>query len=108
MLFSDLVNKIIIIIIIFIIIIIIIIVCHFISVVKTIYGKILYFVGVFSNYLGNEMYLCGKSVRSWCDRSSDWSFMGWTHWAISRSSQCSTTVVTKAVVSIILSVGECI
>ena len=22
---------------------------------------------------------CGKSVRSWCDRSSDRSFMGWTH-----------------------------
>ena len=29
----------------------------------------------------------------------------WTHWAISRSSQCSTTGVTKAVVCIILSVG---
>ena len=32
----------------------------------------------------------------------------WTHWAISRSSQCSTTGVTKAVVCIILSVGLCI
>ena len=32
----------------------------------------------------------------------------WTHWAISRSSQCSTTGVTKAVVCIILSVGWCI
>ena len=39
--------------------------------------------------------LCGKSVRSWCDGSSDRSFMGWTHRAISRSSQCSTTGVTK-------------
>ena len=39
--------------------------------------------------------LCGKSVRSWCDGSSDLSFMGWTHWAIYRSSQCSTTGVTK-------------
>ena len=31
----------------------------------------------------------------------------WTHWAISCSSQCSTTVVTKAVVCVILSVGWC-
>ena len=43
-----------------------------------------------------------------CDGSSDRSFMGWTHWAISRSSQCSTTGITKAVVCIILSVGWCI
>ena len=42
-----------------------------------------------------------KSVRSWCDGSSDRSFMGWTHWAISRSSQCSTTGVPKAVVCVI-------
>ena len=46
-----------------------------------------------------------KSVCSWCDGSSDRSFMGWTHSAISRSSQCSTTGVTKAVVCAILSVG---
>ena len=32
----------------------------------------------------------------------------WTYWAISRSSQCSTTGVTKAVVCVILSVGWCI
>ena len=32
----------------------------------------------------------------------------WTHQAISRSSQCSTTSVTKAVVCAILSVGWCI
>ena len=32
----------------------------------------------------------------------------WTHWAISRSSQCPTTGVTKAVVCVILSVGWCI
>ena len=31
-----------------------------------------------------------------------------SHWAISRSSQCSTTDVTKAVVCDILSVGWCI
>ena len=51
----------------------------------------------------------GKSVRSWCDGLSDPSFMGWTHWAISRSIQCSTTGVTKAVVCAILSVciGQC-
>ena len=30
-----------------------------------------------------------------------------THWAISRSSQCSTTGVTKVVVCVILSVGCC-
>ena len=30
--------------------------------------------------------------------------MGWTHYAIFRSSQCSTTGVTKAVVCVILSV----
>ena len=29
----------------------------------------------------------------------------WTHWAISRSSQCPTTGVTKAVVCVISSVG---
>ena len=32
----------------------------------------------------------------------------WSHLAISRSCQCSTTVVTKAVVCAILSVGWCI
>ena len=29
----------------------------------------------------------------------------WTHWAISPSSQCSTTGLTKAMVCVILSVG---
>ena len=28
--------------------------------------------------------------------NNDQSFMGWTHWAISHSSQCSTTGVTKS------------
>ena len=46
--------------------------------------------------------------QSWCDGSLDRSFMGWTHWAISRSSQCSTTGVAKAVVCVILSVVWCI
>ena len=32
----------------------------------------------------------------------------WTHWAISRSNQCSTAGVTKAVVCAILSAGWCI
>ena len=32
------------------------------------------------------MKLRGKTIRSWCDGSSDRSFMGCTHWAISRSS----------------------
>ena len=45
----------------------------------------------------------GKGIRSWCDGSSDISFMGWTHWAISRSSQCSKTGVIKAVECAILS-----
>ena len=40
--------------------------------------------------------------------TSDRSIMGWTHWAISCSIQCSTTGVTKAVVCVILSVGWCI
>ena len=57
---------------------------------------------------GSEMQLRGKSVHSWCNGSSDRSFLGWTHSAISRSSQCSTTGVTNAVVCIILSVGWCI
>ena len=46
-----------------------------------------------------------RAVRSWYDGSLDQSFMGWTHSAISRCSQCSTTGVTKAVVCAILSVG---
>ena len=50
----------------------------------------------------------GKSVRLWCDGSADRSFMGWTHLAISRYIQCSTTGVTKAVVCAMLSVGWCI
>ena len=32
----------------------------------------------------------------------------WTHWDISHSIQCSTTGVTKAVVCVIMSVGQCI
>ena len=32
----------------------------------------------------------------------------WTHWPLSRSSQCPTTGVSKAVVCVILSVGWCI
>ena len=48
--------------------------------------------------------LRGKSVRSWCDGSSDRSFMV-DPLSISRSSQYPTTGVTKAVVCVILSVG---
>ena len=44
-------------------------------------------------------------VRVFAHGASDRSFMGWTQSAISRSSQCSTTGVTKAVVCVILSVG---
>ena len=43
------------------------------------------------------MHLRGKNVHSWCDRSSDR--------AIFRSSQCSTTGVTKALVCDVLLVG---
>ena len=50
----------------------------------------------------------GKSVRSWCNGSSGRSFMEWTHWVISHSSQCSMAGVAKAVVCVILSVGWCI
>ena len=49
-----------------------------------------------------------RQDSSWCDGSSDQSFMGWTHLAISHSSQCFTTGVTKAVVCAILSMGLCI
>ena len=66
MLFSDLVNKIIIII---FIIIIIIIVCHFISVVKTIYGKILYFVFFLLIISGVR---CISVVRAWLVLSCLW------------------------------------
>ena len=45
--------------------------------------------------------LCGRQLScfvhkctSCCDESSDQSFMGWTLWAISHSSQCSITGVT--------------
>ena len=55
-------------------------------------------------YTGSEMYLRGKSIHSLCGGSSDRSFIGWTHWAISRSSQCSTTGVT----CVIMSMGWCI
>ena len=54
---------------------------------------------------------CSSMVRAFAHGvmgSSDRSFMEWTHWAISRSSQCSTTGVIKAVVCAILSVGWCI
>ena len=52
--------------------------------------------------------VCFCRWLSWCGGSSDRSFMEWTHWAISHSSQCSTTGVTKAVACVILSVGWCI
>ena len=62
-------------------------------------------VGYFSEFSRrSEIKLRGKSVRSWCGGSSDRSFIGWTHWAISRPRQCPTTSVTKAMVCIILSV----
>ena len=47
----------------------------------------------------------GKSVRSWYAMGRRIDPSWWTHWAISRSSQCSTTGVRKAVVCVILSVG---
>ena len=46
-------------------------------------------------------------VRSWCDGSSDRSFM-LDPLASSHFSQCSTTGVTTAVVCVIMSVGGCI
>ena len=53
---------------------------------------------------------CSSVVRAFAhgamDRRIDPSW--WTHWAISRSSQCSMTGVTKAVVCAVLSVGWCI
>ena len=49
----------------------------------------------------SEMKLRGKSVHSWCDGSSDRSFKV-DPLSISRSSQCSTTGVTKTVLSCML------
>ena len=46
-----------------------------------------------------EHWYCSSSVMCLCLPR----FMGWTHWVISHSSQCSTTGVTKAVVCAILS-----
>ena len=50
---------------------------------------------------------CSSVVRAFAHgamgRRIDHSW--WTHWAISRSSQCHTTGVTKAVVCVILYVG---
>ena len=57
---------------------------------------------------GRGVFLFQFSLIRRGDGSLDRSFMGWTHWAISRSSQCSTTGVTKAVVCVFLSVGWCI
>ena len=48
----------------------------------------------------------GKSVSSWCDGSSDRSFMVDPLSYISRSSQYSSTGVPKAVVCAILVVGS--
>ena len=53
---------------------------------------------------------CSSAVRAFahgamgCRIDPSW----WTHGAISRSSKCSMTGVTKAVVCVILSVGWCI
>ena len=55
----------------------------------------------------SEIYLRGKSVRSWCDGSSDRSFMV-DPLVFSRSNQCPTTGVTKAVECAIMSVEWCI
>ena len=52
---------------------------------------------------------CSSVVRafySWCDGSSDRSFHGGPIEYVSRSSQCSTTAVTKTVVCVVMSVGE--
>ena len=54
-------------------------------------------------YVYQWLLVYGKSVCSWCGR-----LHGVDPWAISRSSQCTTTGVTKAVVCAILSVGWCI
>ena len=55
---------------------------------------------------------CSSVVRAFAHvamgRQIDPSWGGPIHWAISRSSQCSTTGETKAVVCPILSVGWCI
>ena len=70
------------------------------------------------------LFLAPASAHDWCNkgRGMCYSVYGmmhikepisrridpswWTHWAISRSSQCSTTGVTKAVVCVILSMDD--
>ena len=54
-------------------------------------------------YQGNESQVVRAFTHGAMGRLIDPSW--WTNWAISRSSQCTTTGVTKAVVCIILSVG---
>ena len=51
------------------------------------------------------MLLRGKSVRSWCDGSSDRYFMV-DQLNYFSFLPCSTTGVTKAVICVILSVGK--
>ena len=63
---------------------------------------------IYSIFFHSILEGAGHSSEAWCDGSLDRSLMGWTHCSISRSSQCSTTGVTKAVVCVILSVGWCI
>ena len=65
--------------------------------------NLIYSRNVLLKTVAKECILSSSSHRSWCDGSSGRSFMGWTHWAISHSSQCSTTGITKAVVCAILS-----
>ena len=50
-----------------------------------IFSRFIFFSTSFHLYIqSNILYLAsvllsGKSIRSWCDGSSDRSFMGWTH-----------------------------
>ena len=62
-------------------------------------------------YFGICLTLCSSVVRAFAHGAMGCQIdpsRGWTHWAVSHSSLCSTTGVTKAVVCAILSVGWCI
>ena len=66
--------------------------------------------GRFMVIISNWGAICSSVVRAFAHGAMGHRIdpSWWTHWAISHSSQCSITGVTKAVVCAILSVGWCI
>ena len=74
---------------------------------------VVFLVGIKNTYIVTMHYnfdLCSSVVRLFTHGAMGHQIdlSCWTHRAISLSSQCSTTGVTKTVVCVILSVGWCI